>query len=59
MSHGYDQAADLDEDERVQGRPSIAHTDNDQDEMLADTTRPNEFQLRSRGTRDFEDSRYN
>lgn len=58
MNHGYNQAADLDEDERDQGRPSTAHTDNDQDETLADTTRPNEFQLRPRGTRDFEDSRY-
>jgi hypothetical protein len=58
-NHGYDQAADLDEYDREQGRPSISHTDNDQDEMLADTAGPNEFQLRSRGTRDFEDSSYN
>lgn len=59
-NRGYAKAADQDEDEPEQQRPrrmSDAHSDSPVD-MSANITQPNEFQLQSRGTRDFEDSRY-
>lgn len=55
---GYHQAGTVDYDEAGQGRPSIVQSEEGQDEMVAGATQPNEFQLRSRGTRDFEDARH-
>lgn len=57
-SRGYAQAADHDEEETEQHRERRMASDDTQIEMSTNIAQPNEFQLKSRGTRDFEDSRY-
>jgi hypothetical protein len=60
-NRGYAQAAD-DDDEDIEGqmphRNRYAHFAESRVELSANITHPNEFQLKSRGTRDFEDTRY-
>jgi hypothetical protein len=53
---GYHRAAAVDDDDAEQGRPSMTHSDENQDEVLPGATRPNEFPLRSRGIREFYDT---
>lgn len=58
---GYAQAAnddDEDTERRAPNRNIDSHFGEDQMELSATIAHPNEFQLRSRGTRDFEDRRY-
>ena len=60
-NRGYAQAADEDDDEmepQQAHRKSDMHPNENDVELSANITQPNEFQLQSRGTRDFEDSRY-
>jgi hypothetical protein len=60
MNQGYARTAehDDDEDDLRSNESDGTHSDHGEMEMSATVTRPNEFQLAPRRTRDFEDTEH-